>query len=46
MKVQGIHHVTILVRDLEGAGKLYSDLFGLKFKGPGMVKETDIRNLT
>ena len=45
MKVQGIHHITILVKDLEAAGKLYSDLFGLKFKGPGMVQETDIRNL-
>ena len=34
MKVNKIHHVSVLVKDLEKAGKLYSDLFGIEFEGP------------
>ncbi len=45
MKVEKIHHVAILVKDLEEAGKLYADLFGIEFSGPSESKELDIRNL-
>lgn len=44
MKIEGIQHVAILVGDLEKAGKLYSDLFGIEFDGPNERKELDIRN--
>jgi methylmalonyl-CoA/ethylmalonyl-CoA epimerase len=46
MKVQKIHHVSVLVRDLEKAGKLYSDLFGIEFDGPYEQKELDVRFLS
>jgi len=45
MKMQKIHHVAILVEDLEKAGKLYSDLFGIEFTSPKEEKELDIRNM-
>ncbi len=45
MKVEKIDHVTILVKDLEKAGKLYSDLFGISFSSPKEDKEFDVRNL-
>jgi catechol 2,3-dioxygenase-like lactoylglutathione lyase family enzyme len=34
MKVERIDHIHILVRDLEGAMKLFSDVLGTKFIGP------------
>jgi methylmalonyl-CoA epimerase len=43
MKVQKIHHVSVLVRDLEKAGKLYSSLFGLEFDGPYEQRALDVR---
>ena len=43
MKVQKIHHVSVLVKDLEKAGKLYSDLFGIEFDGPYDQKDLDVR---
>jgi len=46
MKVQKIHHVSVLVRDLEKAGKLYSDLFGIEFDGPFEQKDLDVRFLS
>ena len=46
MKVEKIHHVAILVRDLEKAGKLYSDLFGMEFSGPHEQKALDVRFLS
>ena len=46
MKVQKIHHVSVLVRDLEKAGKLYSDLFGIEFEGPYEQKALDVRFLS
>jgi len=44
-KVDKIHHVAILVKDLEEAGKLYSGLFGIEFSDPRESKELDIRSL-
>ena len=46
MKVQKIHHVSVLVKDLEKAGKLYSDLFGIEFDGPYDQKDLDVRFLS
>jgi methylmalonyl-CoA/ethylmalonyl-CoA epimerase len=46
MKVQKIHHVSVLVRDLEKAGKLYSDLFGIEFDGPYEQEALDVRYLS
>ena len=43
MKVEKIHHVALMVEDLEKAQKLYSDLFG-EFSGPNESKETDVKN--
>ena len=43
MKVQKIHHVSILVRDLEKARKLYSNLFGIDFEGPYEQKALDVK---
>ena len=43
MKVEKIHHVSVLVKDLEKAGKLYSDLFGIGFDGPYDQKDLDVR---
>lgn len=43
MKVQKIHHVSVLVKDLEKAGKLYSDLFGIEFDGPYDQEDLDVR---
>ena len=43
MKVQKIHHVSVLVKDLEKACKLYSDLFGIEFDGPYDQKDLDVR---
>ena len=45
MKIEKIHHVAILVEDLEKAGKLYSDLFGIEFTSPKEEKALDIRNM-
>jgi len=42
MKVEKIHHVSIMVKDLEKAGKFFTDLFGLKFSGPHQNKELDV----
>ena len=46
MKVQKIHHVSVLVKDLEKAGKLYSELFGIEFEGPYEQKDLDVRFLS
>lgn len=46
MKVQKIHHVSVLVKDLEKAGKLYSDLFGIEFDGPYDQKDLDVRYIS
>ena len=46
MKVQKIHHVSVLVKDLEKAGKLYSDLFGMEFEGPYEQEELDVKFLS
>ncbi len=43
MKVEKLDHVTILVKDLEKARKLYSDLFGVVFSEPKENKEADIK---
>lgn len=43
MKVQKIHHVSILVRDLEKARRLYSNLFGIEFDGPYEQKALDVK---
>ena len=46
MKVQKIHHIAILVKDLEKAGKLYTDSLGLEFSGPYEQKALDVRFLS
>ncbi len=46
MKVQKIHHISVLVKDLEKAGKLYSNLFGIKFSGPYDQKDLDVKYLS
>jgi len=46
MKVQKIHHVSVLVKDLKKAGKLYSDLFGIEFDGPYDQKDLDVKFLS
>jgi methylmalonyl-CoA epimerase len=43
MKVEKIHHVSVLVRDLEKASRLYSSLFGLEFDGPQEQKALDVK---
>ena len=45
MKVEKIHHVAILVKDLEKTGKLFAELFGFEYSGPNEHKEADFRNL-
>ena len=44
MKAEKIDHVAIMVKDLEQAGKLFSELFETEFTGHD-VKEADVRNL-
>jgi methylmalonyl-CoA epimerase len=46
MNVQKIHHVSVLVRDLEKAGKLYSELFGIEFDGPYEQEALDVKYLS
>ena len=46
MKVQKIHHVSIMVKDLEKARKLFSDLFGIGFSGPYENETLDVKFLT
>ena len=46
MKVEKIHHVAIMVRDLEKAARLYSSVFGLEFSGPYELKELDVKFLS
>ncbi|MBI2328428.1 MAG: VOC family protein [Chloroflexi bacterium] len=45
MKIEKIGYVTIRVKDLEAAGKLFTDLFGLEFTSHGENPQLDIRNL-
>lgn len=45
MKVEKIHHVTIMVKDLEKAGKFFADLLGTEFTDFCEMKEVDIRHL-
>ena len=44
MKVKGISHVVIMVKDIEKARGFFSDLFGTEFSPAGELKEADIRN--
>jgi methylmalonyl-CoA epimerase len=44
MKVKKIDHVAVMVKDLEQAGKLFSELFETEFTGHD-VNEADVRNL-
>ncbi len=46
MKAQKIHHISIMVKDLEKAGKLYSSLFGTTFEGPYEQKALDVTFLS
>ena len=46
MKAEKIHHVSIMVKDLEKAGKLYSDLFGMEFSGPYEQEALDVTFLS
>ena len=46
MKVQKIHHVSVLVRDLEKARRLYFDLFGIEFDGPYVQEALDVKYLS
>jgi methylmalonyl-CoA epimerase len=43
MKVEKLDHVTILVKDLDKARKIYSDLFGTVFSDPKENKDADIK---
>lgn len=45
MKIEKIGYVTIRVKDLEGAGKFFADLFDIEFTSPGENPELDVRNL-
>jgi len=45
MKAEKIDHVTIVVKDLEGAGKFFADLFGIEFTGPSENPGLDTREL-
>jgi len=45
MKVEKINHVAIMVKDLDEAGRFFSDLLNIKFKGPNEAKEADVKNL-
>ena len=46
MKVEKIHHVSIMVKDLEKAGKFFADLFDTEFSGPHEQKALDVRFLS
>jgi len=46
MKVEGIDHVVIIVKDLEEAGKFFADLFGIEFSGPREARQVDARILS
>jgi methylmalonyl-CoA epimerase len=43
MKVEKLDHVTIMVKDLDKARKIYSDLFGTVFSDPMENKDADIK---
>ena len=45
MKIEKIGYVTIRVKDLEAAAKLFTDLFDLEFTSHGENPQLDIRNL-
>jgi methylmalonyl-CoA/ethylmalonyl-CoA epimerase len=44
MKVEGIDHIAINVKDLAKAEKFFSELFGTKFSSLGVTKEIDLRS--
>ncbi len=44
MKVKGISHAVVMVKDLEKARGFFADLFGTEFGASGELKEADIRN--
>ncbi len=46
MKALGLHHIAIMTKDLEKAGKLFSDLFGVEFAGPYDLEALDGRYLS
>lgn len=46
MKALGLHHIAIMTKDLEKAGKLFSDLFGIEFEGPYNLEALDGRYLS
>ena len=43
MKANKIHHVSVLVRDLEKAAKLYSEAFGIEYDEPHNQEALDVR---
>ena len=43
MKAQKIHHISVLVKDLERAKKVYSDLFGIDFGEVNDQEALDVR---
>ncbi len=45
MKIEKIGYVTIRVKDLEEAGKVFADLFDMEFTSHGENPQLDIRNL-
>ena len=46
MKALGLHHIAIMTKDLEKAGKLFSKLFGIEFEGPYDLEALDGRYLS
>ena len=45
MAVEKVNHIAILVKDLEGAAKDYSDLLGIEFSGPNEIENLDLRSM-
>ena len=43
MKAHKIHHISVMVKDLEKAKKLYSDLFGIEFGESYDQEALDVR---
>ena len=45
MKAKKISHIAVMVKDLEEAKKLFTDLFGLEFGAPFETKDTDTKGV-
>ncbi len=43
MKPEKIHHISVLVKDLDRAKKLYSDLFSIEFGEPVSQEALDVK---